>query len=61
MSIFSNFFNSDVPKIDPSPSLMHVGTMFNFVEIDRFVINPLIISQNFNPMSFFVTKSLQNF
>ena len=33
--------------------------MFNFVEIYRFVINPLRISQNFILISFFVKKLLQ--
>ena len=35
MSIFSDFVNSDVPKIDPL-SLSLIGTMFNFVEIYRY-------------------------
>ena len=47
MSIFSNFVNSDV------------RIMFNFVEIYRFVTNPLTISQNFTSISFFVKKLLQ--
>ena len=59
MLIFSDFVNSDVPEIDPSPSLLHIGTMFNFLEIYRFVINPLTISQNFISISFFVQKLLQ--
>ena len=58
MSIFSNFFNSNVPKIDPS-LLPHIGTMFNFVEIYRFVVNPLMISQNFISISYFIKKLLQ--
>ena len=56
MSIFSIFVNSNVPKIDPLPPL-HVGTMFSFVGIYRFLINPLTISQNFILISFFVKKS----
>ena len=59
MSIFSDFFNSNVPKIDPL-SLPHIGTMFKFVEIYRFVVNPLTISQNFVSISFFVKKLMQN-
>ena len=50
MSIFSDFVNSDVP---------HIGTMFSFEEIHRFVINSLTISQNFISISFFVQKLLQ--
>ena len=49
MSIFSNFFNSDV----------HIATMFNFVEIYRVFINKLTISQNFILTSFFFQKLLQ--
>ena len=58
MSIFSNFVNSDVPKIDPALP-PHVGTMFNFVEIYRFSVNSLTISQNFIYISFLVKKLLQ--
>ena len=58
MSIFSNFFNSDVPKID-SFSLPHSETLSNFVEIYRFFINPLTISQNFILIQFFVKKLLK--
>ena len=54
MSIFSNFFNSKVPKIGP-----HIGTMFDFVEICRFIVNPSTISQNFISISFFIKKLLQ--
>ena len=58
MSIFSNFVNSEVPKIDPL-SLPHIGTMFSFVETSRFVFNPLTVIQNFILVSFFVIKLLQ--
>ena len=41
-------------------SLPRIGTMFNFVEICRFVISPLTISQSSISISFFVQKLLQN-
>ena len=54
MSIFSDFFliQMSQQKTHLPPSLPHIGTMFSFVEIYRFVVNPLIISQNFIWISF---------
>ena len=36
-----------------------MGKMFNFVEIYRFVVNPLTISQKFISISCFIKKLLQ--
>ena len=48
MSIFKGFFNSDFPKIDPPPSLLlHLETIFSFVEIYGFIINPMAIDISF--------------
>ena len=54
MSIFSDFFNSNVRKIDPSPSSYR-----NIVQFYKILFNPLTISQNFLSISFFVKKVLQ--
>ena len=55
MSIFSDFFNSEVPRMDPlPPSYRDTGKMFSFVKIYRFFVGPLTISQNFISISFLV-------
>ena len=57
MSIFSDF---SIPvSLNKPLSLPYIGTMFNFVEIYRFVINPLTISQNLISISFLAEKLLQ--